>query len=161
MTVEAFAQFWNAYPKRLGNPKKPAYDVWARLEKEKALPPVETMVAAAKAYGEQCKAEKIEPRFIAHTRTWLHQRRWNEFTAVEKAPESEQNSDIPAIMSRVFEALGPERYQERFSGCAFEDQGEVLIIRPKYRYEIERLESGPADFVERLLKRRVRVEMAA
>ena len=162
MSVEAFAQFWAAYPTRPGNPKKPALEVWLRLEKQRALPPVEIMVAAAQAYAVSIRRDKTEAKFIAHARTWLNQERWKEFApVVEKRQEVQQISDIPAIMSRVFEVLGPERYQARFSGCSFEDRGEVLVIRPKYRYEIERLEAGPADLIERLTKRRVRVEMAA
>lgn len=167
MSVEAFAQFWAAYPQRKGNPKKPAYDVWARLEKAGELPSLDVMIAAAKAYAAQCKAEKTDPKYIAHTRTWLFQQRWNEFAPKvvaggDKEAKNGSPLEIPVIMSRVFEVLGPERYQARFSGCAFETIGdEVIVIRPKYRYEIERLESGPADLVERLTKRRVRVEMAA
>jgi len=166
MSIDAFAQFWAAYPSRPGNPKKPAHEVWARLEKAGKLPEPGLIVKAAQAYAAQVKAEKTEPRFVAHARTWLNQERWNEFAPkisddVDKASKNGSPLEVPVIMSRVFEVLGAERYQARFSGCSFEDCGEVLVIRPKYRYEIERLEAGPADLIERLTKRRVRVEMAA
>lgn len=74
--VEEFEAFWAAYPYRTGNPKAAARTVWLRLAKADELPPLDEILAAAKAYASHCKMTAVKPEFVAHARTWLNQKRW-------------------------------------------------------------------------------------
>lgn len=165
MSREAFDQFWHAYPKRPNNPKQPAWEEWQRLAKAGVLPSPAEMVDAAHRYGAYIRSERIEAKFVAHARTWLHQRRYEEYLVIVsqndscgKPSESKENSEVPAIMAPVFKALGDERYLQQFSSCQFEDRDGVLVIRSPYRFMLDRIQDG---LVSRLTGRRVLVEVAA
>ena len=165
MSREAFDQFWHAYPKRPNNPKQPAWEEWQRLAKAGVLPSPAEMVDAAHRYGAYIRSERIEAKFVAHARTWLHQRRYEEYhvivsqnDACGKSANDEQKPSVPAIMAPVFKALGDERYLSQFSTCQFEEEGDLLVIRPRYRFMVDRIQEG---LVSRLTGRRVKVEVAA
>lgn len=70
-----FEAFWKAYPSLVGNPRQPAL-----LEFQRALKsgvPAETIIAAAARYAEASR--KPDAAKVAHARTWLHQKRWNDW----------------------------------------------------------------------------------
>ena len=69
-----FQAFWKAYPHLPGNPKEPA---WAEWQKAVLDVDPQTIIAAAKRYAE-ASAKKDAPK-VAHARTWLFQRRWNDW----------------------------------------------------------------------------------
>lgn len=80
----AFDRLMKAYPARGDNPRAPALVVFARLvmvEGEDA----EVLIAAAGRFAAVLKAEAREARMIPHTRTWLSQRRFEDYL-----------SDVPA-----------------------------------------------------------------
>lgn len=94
---EDFEAFWEAYPKRPGNPKAPARKEWERLCKRYDFPKLEVMVEAARRYGAHCAKDARGPEFIAHTRTWLFQERWKDWqtqgaAALQKAVQDHQAS---------------------------------------------------------------------
>lgn len=79
-----FEAFWSTVPERKGDPKAAAKKVWLALGEGQKLPPLESMLAAGRAYAAHHKREKTEPKFIPHTRTWLHQQRFRDWMAIDK-----------------------------------------------------------------------------
>ncbi len=154
MAREQFEMFWDAYPKRPNNPKHPAWQVWEKLEKADLPAPVQ-MVVAAQRYGDYCKAEKIEPKFIAHARTWLHQRRWEEFLA---EPEAPKEPELSALLKQLVPIVGVGWVKSREMYLQdVTDDGNVVVIRTRDRFRIDRIELD-ANVIARALKRDVRVE---
>lgn len=162
-----FEQAWANRCQRPNESKVDGYRAWEACRKCGDMPALVDMLIAQDFYKEYVDRTKTAAQFVQHFATFINKRTfvyWIEQARkvpVQKQSKNDGPLEIPAIMSRVFEALGPERYQARFSGCDFEERGEVIVIRTKHRYWVERLEAGPADLIERITKRRVRVEMAA
>ncbi len=102
-----FQVFWKAYPPLTGNPKAPAWAEWQRAVID--VDP-QTIIAAAKRYAEA--SSKPDAPKVAHARTWLHQKRWNDWGGPEcgaKTPE-EREADARALYEtavRRFYAPGP------------------------------------------------------
>ena len=89
---EAFEAFWAAYPRRPDNPKAAARLVFERRVREGA--DAAEIVGAAGRYAAFVVAQKIDPPFIPHARTWLSQRRYEDYPVdvqasapVEPSPE--------------------------------------------------------------------------
>lgn len=77
--AEWFDRFWAAYPYRLDNPKAAAREVFARRVREGADPAA--IVAAAGRYAAFFKATGRDAIFLPHARSWLNQRRYEDFPA--------------------------------------------------------------------------------
>jgi hypothetical protein len=73
----AFERFWAAYPDRPDNPKAAARQVFERRVREGADP--EVIVAAAGRYRAFVAGRKLDSLYIPHARTWLSQRRWEDY----------------------------------------------------------------------------------
>lgn len=71
--------FWPTYPKREGsNPKAPARTAFAVAVKSGADP--SAIVAAAGRYAASiAKSNQTGTRFVAQAKTWLHQKRWQDY----------------------------------------------------------------------------------
>jgi hypothetical protein len=78
-TRPEFDEFWKVYPKRGGaNPRFPASLEFDKAVKGGADPP--ELIAAAKRYAdEQRKLRFIGTEKVAQAKTWLHQRRWEDY----------------------------------------------------------------------------------
>lgn len=71
LSLTSFAEFWFAYPKRVG--RKKAQAIYTRtIAKDEATP--EALLAGAKRYAAECKGK--EAQYIAHPATWLNAGRW-------------------------------------------------------------------------------------
>lgn len=91
----AFERLMKAYPPRGDNPRTPAKAAFAALVA--AGEDAEALVQAAARFAEAMKAEKRERRMIPHTRTWLSQRRFDDYLADDPASsdEGQANPDHP------------------------------------------------------------------
>lgn len=78
-----FEKFWAAYPKRPGNPRKPAMQKFMLVRKNGAT--FEAIMAGVTAYAEAMRGKDAE--FVAMARTWLYQERW-------KDPQNIQSQDV-------------------------------------------------------------------
>lgn len=156
MGQTGFETWWSHYPKRPNNPKQAARVVWDRLDKAGTLPPLRDMIAAADRYTDYCRREKIEPRFIAHARTWLNQQRWQEFIFVDDA-KPQVKSAFPAILSPLVRAYGERECQQRFADCDLDTENGTLVIRTAWRFQFERLETF-VETVSRFIEAPVRLE---
>jgi len=91
--VVAFEAFWNVYPKRPDNPKAAARLVFERRVREGADPTV--IVAAAGRYAVFVEVMKVDSPFIPHARTWLSQRRWEDYPEPPAAPAPRETAVHP------------------------------------------------------------------
>ncbi len=73
----AFDRFMAAYPARGDNPRAPALVVFDRLVAQGD--DAEQLVAAAGRFASAMKTEGREARMIPHARTWLSQRRFEDY----------------------------------------------------------------------------------
>jgi hypothetical protein len=88
--LEAFEGFWAAYPSRPDNPKAPARLVFERRVREGA--DADFIVRAAGRYAAFCASAKKDPEFLPHARTWLSQRRYEDYP---DAPDSPPEAETP------------------------------------------------------------------
>ena len=72
--TDEFAQFWEAYPKRIG--KRVAFDSFKKVVK--TYPPKD-LVDAATEYAKKCEKDKTEEKFILHPSTFLNKDRWKDY----------------------------------------------------------------------------------
>ena len=73
--LEAFEKFWQAYPKRKGDPAKgPAKELFLKaITKVEA----ETIISAAKKFA---ATQKVGTEYVMQAQKWLRHRRWEDFT---------------------------------------------------------------------------------
>lgn len=100
---EAFDALWKAYPHPPRDPKAAARDLFARRFHEVAEPMA--LARAAGAYAAACRRDKLDPAFIPHLRTWLSQRRHEDFLeAGTPAPEAaDADHPLAALKAEVSE----------------------------------------------------------
>ena len=103
---EAFERLWLVYPRRPGNPRKPAFEKFVTKVKAGADP--EAIIAGAKAYA--ILVEGKDPQFTAQTVTWLNQERWTSETTAQPAaaPNWDERTDNFYITSDWAPAWGPK-----------------------------------------------------
>jgi hypothetical protein len=70
---EAFARFWEVYPRR--EAKQAAVKAWAKLAKDPAID-LEAVVAGAERFRDDGARQRAELRFTAHPASWLNAHRW-------------------------------------------------------------------------------------
>ncbi|MBI1407326.1 MAG: hypothetical protein GC145_14525 [Caulobacter sp.] len=91
-----FAQFWAAYPRRPGDARHLAGVEFAKLLKGGEI--AEALIASARLYADHCRAQGIDGRYIPMGRTWLAQRRFEDFPASAlAAPSPEGPAGDPAL----------------------------------------------------------------
>jgi len=78
-TENAFEDFWQAYPRRIGKGT-----ARAAFAKALTLSDAETIVSAARFYASFCKETGIEQQYIPHPSTWLNGERWEDDLESEK-----------------------------------------------------------------------------
>lgn len=72
--VERFAEFWSAYPRKVG--KASAEKTWAKIGPDPET--VKDMLAAIAVQRESEQWSKHDGQFIPHPATWLNGRRWED-----------------------------------------------------------------------------------
>ncbi len=101
-----FADFWEVYPYRRPNPRALAEAAFAAAVKAGAKPA--DLVAAAAAYAAECKSKGIAEAFVVHARTFLAQRRFEDYlvsgagqAVVSDKPAEPDHPWWPAFRGRV------------------------------------------------------------
>jgi hypothetical protein len=82
-TEQRFSEFWDSYPHRKGDHKKPAKTAFCRL----TIKNQKEAIAGAKLYASHPDVPpkgSQDRRFIPMAATWLHQERWNEIEETQK-----------------------------------------------------------------------------
>lgn len=76
---DGFAEFWSAYPNKVGKPKSMA--VWRRIKADHA-----DVMAGLRRWKSSAQWTKDKGAFIPHPTTWLNREGWNDAIAGEAAP---------------------------------------------------------------------------
>ena len=84
---EAFARFWEAYPRKVG--KHAARQVFDKINLDPETS--DRIVAAADAYRKKVAKDGTDPQYIKHPSGWLNARRWED----EQEPEKYTLHHIP------------------------------------------------------------------
>lgn len=101
--AEAFTRFWTAYPRRPGNPRAQAEHEFAAAVKRGVTP--EVLIGAAGRYAADVKARGLDPQYVCHARTWLHQRRWEDWLEEAPHPEPVEGGGEAVSQDPLFDAL--------------------------------------------------------
>lgn len=97
--LAAFERFWKAYPRRPDNPKAAARQVFERRVREGADP--DAIVRAAAVFAARVVDRKLGDIFIPHARTWLSQRRWEDYLDDgEPEPAPDPHAGHPLVWMR-------------------------------------------------------------
>lgn len=156
--LEEFEAFWAAYPKRAGNPKDPARKQWMRLAHRGQLPPLPEMIAAAKAYAAYIKRENISGEFIAHTRTWLFQKRFEDW--VPEKSDQPKSRDIPIALQKLAE-IEPRAWAMWLSKCEIEIDDSNIKVKTKTEFERDYIARNFFSLLSSTCKRHVSVVVRA
>ena len=73
---DAFAEFWAAYPRKVG--RHAAEKAWVALTKANALPDINTLLAAIENQAVALDWTRDSGRFCPYPATWLNNRRWDD-----------------------------------------------------------------------------------
>lgn len=154
--LEEFEAFWAAYPRRVGNPKDPARKQWMKLARAGQLPPLSDMITAVKSYRAYIARENIQGEYIAHTRTWLFQKRFEDWlSANQKGLEMPAAPDVPKALSRAVE-IKPALV-EWLKGCTVNVTDDTITICPKSPFEADYITNHFQAVIESTSRRKVEV----
>jgi uncharacterized protein YdaU (DUF1376 family) len=78
---DRFAAFWDSYPKREGNPRKPASEKFSRLVRDGIDP--EEIIRGAQGYAKARQGQ--DSKFTKQAVTWLNHNCWTEYAAKASA----------------------------------------------------------------------------
>jgi hypothetical protein len=81
-----FQEFWDAYPEKYGNPKTPALSIFRAVVKAGTDP--DLIIRGAKNYAADIRRSGKGQDYTAHAKTWLNQRRWEEYQREPELPKS-------------------------------------------------------------------------
>jgi hypothetical protein len=91
-----FDTFWAAYPRKVG--KQAARDAYGAAINSGATP--EAIDAALERNKEEWVTARTATQYIPHPRTWLHQKRFQDY---ERAAFTPQHHDKQAVIRKVIE----------------------------------------------------------
>jgi hypothetical protein len=135
----AWEAFWQQYPRREG--KAAAREVFAALTDAGPAGGVdpEFLARAAQRYADQCRARDLSVMYIAHAKTWLRQRRFED-EAFQDPPEDAEPDTLPVEIGPtaewwpIFQAGGMDRSTwDRWMACCHihgDAAGRVTITAP-------------------------------
>lgn len=161
-----FAASWSVLPHRPGDPKAAAKAEWLKLGQGQKLPPSEIMVAACRAYCAHHKREKTEPKFLAHTRTFLHQQRFRDWMpgvvtpAGPAAPDWADESSV-WLQWKAWVLKRDRRDWHMFLTMRPEDCGDHVVLWFKVGIDMDRVEIAYETALEHFLGKRVKFKREA
>lgn len=132
----AFDRFKAAYPARPGNPWAPAREVFAKLVKAGEDP--DALIASAAVFAADCARRRLDPDFIPHARTWLKQRRFEDFAPAAKATEPAGDVDHP--LHFLLAITGPDYFASWIAPLRLDMTGETPVIVARTRIARDRVE---------------------
>ncbi len=161
---EDFERFWKAYPKREGNPKFPAWKEWEKAQKQSLAEP-DQIIAAALRYAQHLRQPDNSWLTPAHARTWLHQRRWEDYSEQDQATPPEMprinatDADWKRALYQLSKEIGAPAFNAWFSEALFLAQPYEMIV--KSQFFKDRIASNYQPRLEQLLGKSVRVKVDA
>lgn len=142
----AFDRLMTAYPARGDNPRAPALAVFARLVAQGE--DAEALVVAAGRFAEVMKAEGRETRMIPHTRTWLSQRRFDDYlTDAPASAPSGPNPEHPLFWLAA--EIGDAAWMSWISPLTVEEEGGLPLVVARTSFQLDRVrKSGWVALIE-------------
>ena len=133
----AFERLMDAYPARGDNPRTPALAVFARLVETGDDP--EAIVRAAVRFDQVMTAEKREKRMIPHTRTWLSQRRFDDYLtdAPASAGDALPNPEHP--LAFMAEDTGLASWRSYLEPLTVETIDGAIVITARTRFALDHI----------------------
>lgn len=132
----AFDRLMKAYPVRGDNPRTPALVVFARLVE--LGDDAEVIVAAAQRFAAVMKAEKRDARMIPHTRTWLSQRRFDDYAdALASADEGQPSPDHP--LAFMVEQIGLSAWRSWLAPLSIDLTASPIMITTRTAFALSHL----------------------
>lgn len=145
----AFERFWSAYPKRSPNPRRAAEVAFAKAVAAGAEPAA--LIAAASAYAEECRRQKIDPIYVPHARTWLHQERFADYAAAAEAAlaPAAPAPTHPLAAELLAAGLTAEDIASWFHGVEIEVREGVAIVTVPSLFRGQQLRTRYEDAIRR------------
>lgn len=110
MNLDAFPQFWQTYPRKVG--KKEALKAWSKLTPEQRLKAMEALPTHVK-YWKACRTEK---EFIPHAATWLNGWRFDdELEMPEQKPKGELVTKDNAVRIGASKGIHPKAGEDMYT----------------------------------------------
>lgn len=138
--AEAFERFWAAYPRRPDNPKAAAREVFARRVLAGENPAA--IADAARRYAAHVAGAKLDPKFIPHARTWLSQRRYEDYR--EAAPASagagQPSPEPPHPLEWMRAEIGADAFGSWIAPLSVDRQGEALVVTARTSFALDEVE---------------------
>lgn len=136
--LAVFERFWAAYPRRPENPKAAARAVFGRLLLAGVDP--EAIVAGAAAYAALCRREAKDPKFIPHARTWLSQRRFEDYQdeAPASAPAGEPSPE-PHPLAWLLAEIGEEAWRSWIAPLRVETTADGARVVARTGFALDRV----------------------
>ena len=132
---EAFKRFFDAYPKRSPNPRYEAWRVFDGLVTAGEDP--EALIGAAERFAAEWRKKGLDAMFVPHARTWLRQRRFEDYAAPEApAAEDAEKGALPLSKTPVDErlnaAMTPVEQRAWLVDVAVEGDRAVIGVRTRF-----------------------------
>lgn len=131
-----FEKFWDAYPKRQGDPEGAAELAWDEAAKRPDFPGVDAIVAALSRWKTARKLES-DPPFAPYAKTWLAEKRWNDWPA-PPPPEPHKRDwaeAYPDTWGKLKASLTPNEWAFWLGKCTINGPPHVLYTPDKFTRE--------------------------
>ncbi len=134
----AFGAFWAAYPRRPGDARAAAGALFTALVK--AGEDAGALVASAAVFAAHCRDQGVAGQFIPMARTWLHQRRFEDFAA--SASDSAPSPQSPAAdhpLGFLLEAAGEAAFASWIAPLRVEDRAGCPTVIARTQLALDRV----------------------
>lgn len=134
-----FLAFWQAYPHRPGNPKARAAHAFAELVAEGIEP--SRLAQAAGRFAADCRRRGLAADYIPHARTWLAQRRYEDYEA--EADDERTASAEPAggLWPALQGLMTPAEYRSWIEPLSVEIDGDHATVTAPSKFAAQRIAS--------------------
>jgi uncharacterized protein YdaU (DUF1376 family) len=131
-----FGRFWDAYPKRQGDPESAAEVAWDDAVLQQDFPGIEPILAAISRWKAVRKLE-TDPPFAPYAKTWLAEKRWKDWP--EPPPPEPHKRDwaeaYPDTWGKLKAATTPNEWAFWLSKCTINGPAHVLYAPDKFTLE--------------------------
>lgn len=124
-----FRRFWAAYPKRRPNPRYEALRAWDALLRSGE--DAEALIGAAGRFAAEILAQAPDPKFIPHARTWLAQRRFEDYTA-EPSPDARIVPIQGVVDDRLNRVMTPAEQRNWLAGLRIKGNTAVVTVVSRF-----------------------------
>lgn len=131
--ISDFERFFEAYPKRQGDPEGAAEVAWESLKKGGELPEIDALIDAVNRWKAARKLE-ADPPFVPFAKTWLAEKRWNDWPA-PPPPEPHKRDwaeAYPDTWGRLKASLTPNEWAFWLGKCTINGPPHVLYAPDKF-----------------------------